>query len=332
MNGSVPPDELPERVDVVAPAMVNGNESVRFAPLIVSVWAPGARPAGMTTAIVTFPVPSAMAVASGTVVECAATLVVSPGVNPVPLMMTCWPGVSTELAPMGLPFASVSVADPVVGAEVVEVVPGAALVVVVPPAAVVVVVPGADVVLVVPGTVVDVDELGVVVELVDVLLVLEVDDVLDVDEVLEVDDVLDDDVELVEDELDDDDELDEDEDDELDDDELEEDELEEDELDDDELEEDELDDDVLVEGGGLLGTVHVTWAGLSLALVVNVICTFQYLSSCVDEAGPSVHAIPTLYVPAGICPGLKTPKKKAGMLMMGPGPPGEVWLAVCWLT
>ena len=79
-------------------------------------------------------------------------------------------------------------------------------------------------------------------------------------------------------------------------------------------------------------TTQWIWAGLSFASVVNVSCTFQYLSSCVVDAGPSVQAMPRLYVPGGMSPGLYTAKLNVGMLMIGPGPPAVVAFAVCALT
>jgi hypothetical protein len=93
VNGSWPvPVDVPVDVPVVlvllAAPIVNGNDTVRLAPVMVSVWEPGSRPVGMTTAVVTLPVLSAIAVASVMVVECAAIVVDSPGVNPVPLMIT----------------------------------------------------------------------------------------------------------------------------------------------------------------------------------------------------------------------------------------------------
>ena len=41
-------------------------------------------------------------------------------------------------------------------------------------------------------------------------------------------------------------------------------------------------------------TVHVIPDGTSAGVTANVSCTFQYLSSCVADAVPSVHAMPTL--------------------------------------
>ena len=45
--------------------------------------------------------------------------------------------------------------------------------------------------------------------------------------------------------------------------------------------------------------VQVRPDGTSAASATTVICAFQYLSSWVADAGPSVHAYPMLYVPAG---------------------------------
>jgi hypothetical protein len=147
-----------------------------------------------------------------------------------------------------------------------------------------------------------------------------------------------DDDELDDDELDDDDELEVDELLELDDDEDEDEDelLELDDDEDDELleldDELELDDDDEEEepspGGGAAMTVQVTAAGWSVAAAVSSSWTFQSLSSCVADAGPLVQAMPTLKVPAGIWPGSYTPRLKAGMLTIGPGPPAVVALAV----
>jgi hypothetical protein len=164
--------------------------------------------------------------------------------------------------------------------------------------------------------VLDVDEVGVDVDDVDdVEVELDVDDVLEVLE-LDVDDVLEV-LELDVDEL----EVDE----ELDDDELDELELDEDE----ELDDEELDDELEpAPGGGAAMTVHVMAAGSSATAVTTLSWTFQSWSSWVAEAGPFVQAIPTLKSPAGTLPGEYTPRLKAGMFTIGPGPPAVVALAV----
>ena len=46
--------------------------------------------------------------------------------------------------------------------------------------------------------------------------------------------------------------------------------------------------------GSVETTVHAIPDGTSLGSTANVICTFQNLSSWVDEATPNVHANPTL--------------------------------------
>jgi len=53
-------------------------------------------------------------------------------------------------------------------------------------------------------------------------------------------------------------------------------------------------------------TVQAILAGLSVELVATTIWTPQNLSSWVAPAGPRVQAMPTLYVPAGMSPGLNT--------------------------
>jgi len=53
---------------------------------------------------------------------------------------------------------------------------------------------------------------------------------------------------------------------------------------------------VVVVVAGVLPTtaVHLIPDGLSVESTANVICAFQYLSSCVAEANPRVHANPML--------------------------------------
>lgn len=94
---------------------------------------------------------------------------------------------------------------------------------------------------------------------------------------------------------------------------------------------------VVVVVAGVLPTtaVHVIPDGLSTESTANVIWAFQYLSSCVADANPRVHAKPTLYVPAGtICGPLapKTPNEMVGIPVSKPPPPGADATAVVLLT
>jgi hypothetical protein len=66
---------------------------------------------------------------------------------------------------------------------------------------------------------------------------------------------------------------------------------------------------LVVVAGEAATTVHVMPDGVSVGVTANVSCTFQYLSSCVADALPSVHAKPRLYVPAGTTVGPSAPNK-----------------------
>jgi len=61
---------------------------------------------------------------------------------------------------------------------------------------------------------------------------------------------------------------------------------------------------VVVVAWAAAAKVQVICAGLSPALAAKTFCRFQYLSIWVAETGPRVQAIPTLYVPGGMSPGL----------------------------
>ena len=57
---------------------------------------------------------------------------------------------------------------------------------------------------------------------------------------------------------------------------------------------------------GAAPTDQLTWAGPPEGFVVNVFLVFQNSFICVGPAGPSVQAMPMLYVPGGMFPGENT--------------------------
>jgi hypothetical protein len=92
---------------------------------------------------------------------------------------------------------------------------------------------------------------------------------------------------------------------------------------------------VVVVGVEPLTTCHVIPDGMSAGSTAKVNTAFQYLSSCVADAEPRVHANPTLYVPAGtICGPLapKAPNEIVGIPVTNPPPPGEAATAVVLFT
>ena len=92
---------------------------------------------------------------------------------------------------------------------------------------------------------------------------------------------------------------------------------------------------VVVVGGVTTPATQVMPDGLSVESTEKVSCAFQYLSSCVADGSPRVHAKPMLYVPAGTTCGPaapKTPNEMVGIPVSKPGPPGVLATAVVLST
>jgi hypothetical protein len=91
---------------------------------------------------------------------------------------------------------------------------------------------------------------------------------------------------------------------------------------------------VVVVGGVTTPTTQVMPDGRSVGSAEKVSCAFQYLSSCVADATPKVHAYPMLYRPGGmICGPLapNTPNEMVGNPVSNPGPPAVLATAVVLL-